>query len=204
MTDAAAVAGFLPSTNGLGFANRFPPGPTVRLGPLDPRWIGVGDASAGLCGGMSWYVRERFAGGLPVPADLEAPANGSALFKTLVRRQVQSLRWGITPVRFWWMGAMASRAAGRSRDTEVPKIQAEIDAGRLALVGLVRHTGLNPFRLTDSHQVLAFAYEALGDTVILRLYDPNWPKRDDVTVTIDGTGLRQSTGEELMGVLALG
>ena len=204
MTEAGAVAGFLPSVNGLAFANRFPPGPTVRLGPLDPRWIGVGDASAGLCGGMSWYVRERFAGGLPVPADAEAPANGSALFKALVRRQVQSLRWGITPLRFWWMGALASRAAARSRGVEVPKIRAEIDAGRLALVGLVRHTGINPFRLTDSHQVLAFAYGALGDTVTLRLYDPNWPKRDDVTITIDATGLRQSTGEELKGVLALG
>ena len=108
--ESNAVPGFLPSTHGLRFANRFPPGPTLRLGPIDPRWIGIGDASAGLCGGMSWFVRERFEAGLPVPVDAEAPANGSPLFRALVRRQVLSLDWMRTPLRFWWMGAIGSGA----------------------------------------------------------------------------------------------
>ena len=34
---ANAVPGFLPSTGGFSFANRWPPGPTVLLGPFDPR-----------------------------------------------------------------------------------------------------------------------------------------------------------------------
>ena len=204
MVETNAVPGFLPSTRGLRFANRFPPGPTLRLGPIDPRWIGIGDAAAGLCGGMVWYVRERFEAGLPVPADTEPPANGSPLFQALVRRQVQSLDWLRGPLRFWWMGAMSpERAARRSREVEWPRIRADIDAGRLSMVGLVRHTGLNPLRLTQSHQVLAYGYEVAGDAVTLRIYDPNWPARDDVTVTIDATGLRQTTGENLSGVLAL-
>ncbi len=183
---AYAVPGFLPSTNGLRFANRFPPGPTVRLGPLDPRWIGIGDASAGLCGGMSWYVRERFEAGLPIPADTEAPANGSPLFRALVRRQVNSLDWLRTPLRFWFDGALGEeRAARRSRDVEWPHVRADIDAGRPSMVGLVRHTGLNPFSMTMSHQVLAFAYELTDDAVTLRVYDPNWPSRDDVTITLE-------------------
>ena len=60
MTESNAVAGFLPSTNGLHFANRWEPGPTIRFGLLDPRLVGIGDARSGLCGGMSWFVRERF------------------------------------------------------------------------------------------------------------------------------------------------
>src|SRR4051794_3831824 len=88
-----AVAGFVPSVHGLHFANRFPAGPTVKLGVLDPRWVGVGDATAGLCGGMSWLVRERFEAGQPIPGDTTAPANGSPLFQSIVRRQVQSLDW---------------------------------------------------------------------------------------------------------------
>ncbi len=88
MVESNAVPGFLPSTHGLHFANRFPPGPTVRFGPIDPRWFGVGDASAGLCGGMAWYVRERFDAGLPVSTATDAPPSGSVLFTTLVRRQV--------------------------------------------------------------------------------------------------------------------
>ena len=166
MVESNAVPGFLPSTNGLHFANRFPPGPTIRLGPLDPRWIGIGDASAGLCGGMAWYVRERFEAGLPIPSDTVAPANGSPLFQSLVRRQVQSLDWLRVPLRFWWMGARGpEHAARRSRETEWPRIGADIDAGRLSMVGLVRHTGLNPLRLRQSHQVAGLRLRGRGRAI---------------------------------------
>jgi len=204
MVESNAVPGFLPSAHGLRFANRFPPGPTLRLGPIDPRWIGIGDAAAGLCGGMTWYVRERFEAGLPVPADVEAPANGSALFRTLVRRQVLSLDWMRAPLRFWWVGAIGpERALRRTRDSEWPRIRADIDAGRLSMVGLVRHTGLNPFNLVQSHQVIAFAYEVAGDVVTLRIYDPNWPGRDDVTVLLTASGVGSSTGEALVSAMRL-
>ena len=200
MIGMSAVAGFLPSTHGLHFANRFPPGPTLRLGPLDPRWIGIGDASAGLCGGMAWYVRERFEGGLPIPPDTDAPANGSPLFQALVRRQVQSLEWMRTPLAFWWIGAQGlNGTANRTREREWPRIRATIDGGRLAMVGLIRHQGLNPFKLTESHQVLAYAAEATGETVRIRIYDPNWPGRDDISIAAGASGIRQSTGETLYG-----
>jgi hypothetical protein len=184
MVDSNAVPGFLPSTHGLHFANRFPPGPTVRLGPLDPRIVGIGDASAGLCGGMSWLVRERFEAGRPIEPDTDPPPNGSPLLRALVRRQVLSLDWLRTPLKFWWMGALdVRRAQQRKLDLEWPAIRADIDAGRLSMVGLVRHHGLSPWRLIQSHQVLAYAYELDGDAVTIRIYDPNLPDRDDVVVT---------------------
>lgn len=204
MGDSNVVGGFLPSSDGFHFANRFPPGPTVRLGPLDPRWIGVGDASAGLCGGMVWFVRERFEGGQPIPPDTEPPANGSTLFTALVRRQVRSLEWGRTPFGFWRMGAFgADRIGRRTREREWPRIRARIDAGRLAMLGLARSHGLNPFNLTKNHQVLGYGYEVTPDAIRLWLYDPNWPDRDDVTVTIEPDRISQSTGEPLFGVLSL-
>jgi hypothetical protein len=49
----------------------------------------------GLCGGMAWSTRS----GSPRAgrsARHEAPANGSPLFRSLVRSQVQSLRWFLT------------------------------------------------------------------------------------------------------------
>src|SRR5262245_60344193 len=95
-----AVPGFLPSVHGLHFANRFPSGPTLRLGPLDPRLVGIGDASAGLCGGMSVFVRDAYERARPIPPDTTAPANGSPLFKTIVRDQVISLDWFRGPLRF--------------------------------------------------------------------------------------------------------
>ena len=204
MVDSNAVPGFLPSTHGLHFANRFPPGPTVRFGPLDPRWIGIGDASAGLCGGMAWFVRERFAAGLPIPTDTEAPANGSPLFRALVNRQVRSLDWLRTPLRYWWMGALGpERAARRSLEVEWPHIRADIDAGRLVRVGLVRHEGLSPMAMRQSHQVLTYAYAVDGDAVTLRIYDPNWAGRDDVSVTLDAAGVHQSTGEPMTSLFRI-
>lgn len=206
MTDSNAVPGFRPSTHGLHFANSYPPGPTVKLGPIDPRWVGIGDASAGLCGGMSWLVRERFEAGKPIADDREAPANGSPLFKTIVRRQVFSLDWMRGPLRFWIAAGRGAKAAEAStRSTALPKVQTAIDAGRLPMVGLVRHTGWSPFALTTDHQVLAYAYATDGATgaITIRLYDPNWPDRDDVTITVDAFGLRQNSGEPLVGFFVL-
>ena len=155
---------------------------------------------------MAWFVRERFEAGLPIPADTSPPPNGSPLFDALVRRQVRSLEWARTPVGFWWIGAFGGpdRTLRRSRATEWPRIRRTIDGGRLAMVGLVRHQGLNPFNLSKSHQVVAYGYTVEGGVVSLHVYDPNWALRDDVTVTLEPAAIRQSTGETLFGVLSLG
>ena len=87
---AHAVPGFLPSTNGFGFRNDWPSGPTLKIGPFDPRVIGVGDAKTGLCGGMVMTVRDLFEAGLTA-AGRPQPENGSPPFDAIVRRQVQSL-----------------------------------------------------------------------------------------------------------------
>jgi hypothetical protein len=204
MGESNAIPRFLPSALGLHFANRYPPGPTLTIGPLDPRWIGIGDAASGLCGGMSWYVRDRYQAGRPVPPDTDPPANGSPLFTSIVRFQVQSLDLLRTPLHFWRVAALGpDGAARRSLEVEWPRIRADIDAGRLAMVGLVRETGWNPSNLTKNHQVAGWAYEIDGAVITLRLYEPNWPDRDDVTVTIDGGHLQQSTGETLFGIIRL-
>ena len=212
-----AVLDFRPSRHGLHFANRYPPGPTVRLGPLDPRVVGVADASAGLCGGMCFLVRDLFERAVDPPPDREPPANGSPRFRAIVRRQVQSLDWLRLPVRFWslaglhppratWWSRLLRRAPIGEvvRDLEWPRIRDEIDRGRLAQVGLVRTNGRSPRSLTRNHQVLAYGYRAEPDLVTIRIYDPNWPDRDDVELRmhVDRAGavrFEQSTGEPLHG-----
>jgi hypothetical protein len=228
---SASIPGFLPSLHGFRFANRWPAGPTVTFGPFDPRILGIGDASAGLCGGMVATVRDLFVAGIAIPADAEPPANGSPRFRAIVRRQVESLDWLRVPLRFFDLQAFRpdpptgwSVALRRPpprviavRD-EWPRIRADIDAGRLPVVGLVRVAGWSPRALAINHQVLAWGYEQDAGSVRIRVYDPNHPGDDDVelraavepvpgTPSEAGPGplgpdlvhLAQSSGEPLLG-----
>jgi hypothetical protein len=208
-----SIPGFAPSMNGFHFANAWPSGPTVRFGPFDPRVVGIGDASSGLCGGMVHTVADLFAAGVPVPPDREPPANGSPQFASIVRRQVESLAFLTVPVRFWLrMAAGGSFGADRARSTlerEWPKAKAGLDADRLVPIGLIRVAATDPRKLTSNHQVIAYGYAEDGRGVTLRIYDPNHPDRDDVTITIEldnalrPAGLSQSTGESLLGWFVL-
>ena len=211
--DTKTIPGFLPSTNGFHFANAWPHGPTVRFGPLDPRIVGVGDAADGLCGGMVYTAADLFVAGVAVPTDREPFANGSPRFNAIVRRQVESLDWLRVPVRYWLRSALGGSFGGdRARATlenEWPRAKAELDAGRVIQIGLIRVASWNPWQLTMNHQVMAWGYAEDGRGVTLDLYDPNWPDRDDVTITLDldpalrPTGLGQSTGEPLLGWFVL-
>ena len=187
------------------------------LGPIDIRWFGgIGDSSAGLCGGMSATVRDLFEAGITPPPETDVPANGSARFRALVRRQVETLDWLRVPLRFydlsalrptprtWWSRALRRRPVGEvALEREWPRIRSQIDAGRLAMVGLIRSASANPFRLIANHQVLAYGYRVEASAIALRIYDPNWPDRDDVearlTFSSAGIGAASSTGEPLLG-----
>jgi len=211
--DERLIAGFLPSTHGFHFANAWPHGPTVRFGPLDPRWIGIGDAADGLCGGMVYTAADLFLAGVPVPADRAPFANGSSRFRAIVRRQIQSLAWLTVPVRYWLRSALGGSFGGdRARATferEWPKAKAILDDSQPVLIGLIPVASADPRTLVLNHQVMAWGYAEDGRGVTLRLYDPNWPDRDDVTIAIHldpalrPTGLSQSTGEPLLGWFVL-
>ncbi len=217
------MPGFLPSVHGLPFANRFPPGPTITLGPLDLRALGIGDASTGLCGGMALTALDLWAAGLTAPKDRpEPPANGSRRFRAIVRRQVQSLDWLRVPLRYYDLQAFRpdppvpwSRALRREpahvaaiRD-EWPRIRSGLDSAHPVVVGLIRQSGPWPADLARNHQVLAFGYEVTPGSVVIRIYDPNHPGHDDVTLRADLArgatremprwSLAQSTGEPLLG-----
>ena len=90
------------------------------------------------------------------------------------------------------------------RDREWPRVRGAIDAGRLATLGLIRAASANPFALTANHQVLAYGYRVEPGSVAVRVYDPNWPDRDDVEermILDPGAPPRfeSSTGEPLLG-----
>ena len=204
-----AVEGFLPSRNGFRFANRWPSGP-AREWHLGLVHLGIGDVGRGLCGGMAFVAADRFVRGVEPPAEEAPPAFGEPLFREVVDRQFDSfgMLFGV-PARF----ALAAFEGDRRRLRHTvrnawPQIRSAIDDGRLAMVGLVRRGGLALIAPDFGHQVVAYRYGSSPERVRIGIYDPNHPGDDSVELVIsrgaDGLiSLGQSTGEPLLGLLAL-
>lgn len=206
---SGAIAGFQPSVHGFHFPNTWPSAPAFLLGVGLVR-LGLGDAARGFCGGMSHAVRDRFERGELPPPDATVPAAGTPLFAEMARRQLDSFDWLVlVPLRFWWASIQGARARDQTTVGDAwPAIRAEIQAGKLAMIGLVRTTGLDPLRTGLGHQVVGYRYEETADRVTIGIYDPNHPGADEVTLQMtraaDGAlALSQSTGEPLAGLLHL-
>lgn len=203
-----AIPAFLPSRHGFHFANRWPSTPAFWWGAGLVR-LGLGDAGRGLCGGMGFAVRDRFERGAVPPTDTAPPAAGTPLFDEIAHRQLDSFdRLVVVPFRFWRMSAQAPSSRLRASGAAWPAIRGEIDDGRLAMIGLVRAAGWNPLATGLGHQVVGYRYTESIDRIVVGVYDPNHPDRDDVALTIerdsDGTvRLGQTTGEALLGILSL-
>ncbi len=178
---------------------------------------------------MCFAVADRYLSNEPAPADPVAPGPGTPLFREIVRRQLVSFdRWGLVPARFWLtlLRLAVGRWTGGGQVAEWRRICSDLDAGRPAMVGLIRSGRINPFGLTTNHQVLAYAYEASALSGTLHIYDPNHPGDDKVEIMIRRGGaeaadpadpaaepgdpgknpaftLKQSTGEPLLALLRL-
>lgn len=174
-----------PSEHGFRFVNRFTASPL----PMLERTLGIRLDAFGLCGGMSFAAADLFLASRPRPdADTPPPA-GSPLYEYIYRRQIDSLGGlAIQGARFaLWMDLPTGGIAGvrkRSFD-ELTAIRASLDAGVPVVLGLVYVSARDRRPAWNNHQVLAYAYEAGGDRISFRIYDPNYPGRDDVTIRAD-------------------
>ena len=191
MTPPAALTPFRPSVNGFGFANRWPHVPPLRFraaGPV-PVELAIGDAANGLCGGMAFAALDLWFAGIPAPPETEPPIEGSPAFRYLVGRQLDSFELGISPARFYLLGAPWRSAASRSAEVlrrELPRIRRDLAGGRPAALGLVHAISANPATLIQDHQVVAHGIEAgpQPGSLSVRIYDPNLPGDDTVRLTI--------------------
>jgi len=210
------VPGFNPSTSAFHFANRFPQVPDITINILGNE-IGIGDASRGLCGGMTFAARDYFETGISIPSDKTPPSSGP-LFDYLVHRLIESFNLAlpfppppppfITPAPPFGPGpltylhlmnpalpdheTMVSKLllAYRGRawvmiNEQWPKIKEDIDNGLPSPLALILLKSTDPSLLGNNHQVLAYGYELDDSNLIIWLYDPNMPKDDYVTLSLD-------------------
>ncbi|WP_234371104.1 hypothetical protein [Streptomyces sp. XY431] len=167
---------------------------------VDDGWLPITHANAGLCGGMVFATMDYFAEGKLPPATTTAPTSeADPLFRYVRDRLLDSFDIGGSGHR--WLGyssphypngdegflQVAGLARGRAWVTyrdEWPKIQADIDNGRLSPIGLIQTDSLD---IGKNHQVVAYAYQQSGQTVQLWVCDSNFPGRDDMVLRFDIT-----------------
>jgi len=189
------VPNFMPSINGLWFTNSWPPQPDIVVDVPPFGQVAIGDARNGLCGGMVFTVRDVFEAGQP-PLTNPQPSQGQPLFDYIVRRLFDSfnlpggvlkyMEWMNTPDHDTGIGPFVRRGlAWRTIIDEGPRVQADIDSGHPSPLGLVTVASVNPGDLGQNHQVLAYGYDLVGNTMTLRVYDPNSGADDNVRVSFD-------------------
>ncbi len=191
-------SGFLPSQHAFAFTNSWPSEPAVVLKTPFGN-INIGNAGGGLCGGMVFAALDYWhKDGLP---PTERPAQGTPLYKHLVRRLVDSWHVPAGVAQYYqWMGlpdadsgfdVMGRRVitqrglAWRTIKVQWNQIKVDLDHGIPVALGIVTVASAKPSDLGHNHQVLSYGYDVAGPEVTVRVYDPNCGQRDDVAITFD-------------------
>lgn len=221
----SSASEFRPSLHGFKFVNSF------TGSPLPRSLRGVGESlnvktpgTFGLCGGMSAAAADFFLAGVPVPS-LSKPPRDGALHDYIFDRQADSLGPGYalaTKFAAWMMLDDESPDGTRRRTLdEFGGIRGRLSAGELCTIGLVfgrvastpggKSAG-GPDLLWENHQVLAYGVEPVAATDAetgarhaptwrIRIYDPNYPGRDDVVIRASLCRVRSRSIPLAMGLM---
>ena len=202
------LTGFVPKQHGFRFANAFPSVPDITI-PIPFGRVEFGDASDGLCGGMVFSALDYFLAKRPIPSAATPPTTGM-LFDTFVRRLLNSFNLPLGILNYIVLmhpdypdGETETRLSGnrfaphgRAWQTirvEWPIIKQILDAGQPCPIGLVRVKTTDLSKLGQNHQVLATGYDVSDDLLTLFIYDPNYPGRDNLTLTMSLAAPEQAT-----------
>ena len=189
---------FLPSQHDLTFRNAWPSERAVTLNTPLGR-IDLGNASAGLCGGMVFAALDYWhASVLPAASQ---PSPDQPLYAHIVRRLIDSWHLPAGVAEYYqWMNlpdgdtgfdvlgrhVVVDRGlAWRTIRVQWAQIRSDLDRGRPAVLGVVTVASSKPAELALNQQILAYAYDISGVETIVRVYDPNRGQRDDVWIRFD-------------------
>lgn len=191
------LTGFIPKQHGFHFMNAFPSVPDITI-PIPLGRIELGDASNGLCGGMVFCALDYFLAKRPIPA-LKVPPTTGLLFDTIVKRLLNSFNLPLGILGYIVLmnpdypdgetrsSGISFAPHGRAWQTirvEWPIIKATLDSGAPCPLGLVRVKSKDLSQLGHNHQVLATGYDVNDDLLSLFIYDPNYPNRDNLTLSL--------------------
>jgi hypothetical protein len=131
----------------------------------------------------------------------ERPAGGSPGFSYLVDRLLDSFNIPSGIVQYYeWMNLPAHDTLLGPHGTSwltinqtMPIVRHTIDAGHPCPLGLVLAHSADPTMLGRNHQVLAWGYEDRGSWTTVKIYDPNVPNDDGISIEFDHTNPAHTT-----------
>lgn len=200
------LTGFMPEQHGFHFANAFPSVPVISF-PTPLGKVEIGNASNGLCGGMVFSALDYFLAKLPIPPIVKPPAEGP-LFDGFVRRLLNSFNLPMGILNYIVLmnpdypdGDEARLNGnfsphGRAWQTirvQWPIIKKTLDSGHPCPLGLVRVKSSDLSQLGHNHQVLAIGYDVMDDHLTLFIYDPNYPNRNNLSLSMSLAAPEQAT-----------
>ncbi len=182
----ASFEGFQPSRHGFAFVNSFSGSPLpIDLGSKATNL----PSSFGLCGGMSFAAADYFLAHKAPPLDTRPPTQGTPLYTYLYKRQATSIGpMGAMGLKFIQWMRLPTTGAGSTHELtlqELPGIVAALSRHEPVVLGLVLVTAAETPEPWHNHQVLAYGLdESVAGRTDIRIYDPNFPKRDDVVIRV--------------------
>ena len=149
----------------------------------------------GLCGGMCATSMDFLLANRPIPQRHRRPGRVTPLHQYIHRRQVDSLTGGTQVARFVRWMSLPDTAVHLRTAEELKTLRANLDKGVPTPIGMVYVSTKDTMQIWQNHQVLACTYEELENGRLrILIYDPNYPRRNDVFVEswLDGSGGYQS------------
>ncbi|MBK8901735.1 MAG: hypothetical protein IPM53_11165 [Anaerolineaceae bacterium] len=173
---------FIPATHGFQYTNRYP-GYWIPFSVQSVPDIPSVSNTYGLCGGMCATAMDFLLAGRPIPQRRRRPGRITPLHRYIHTRQVDSLTAGTQVVRFVRWMSLPDTAVHLRTAEELKILRQNLDNGVPTPIGMVYVSTKDTMQIWQNHQILACAYEELGDGRIrILVYDPNYPRRNDVFV----------------------
>jgi hypothetical protein len=189
---------FRPSAHGWHFSNNnWQPVPNAEISIFPGISIPIGNASNGMCGGMTYSAIDYYLDGRPIPARTDVPRDLSDPDFTYIAQRLwdsfhlNEVVFGSSALKTYG-DYMAYGPADRARVTikeALPVIRADIALGIPSALGLIgaHAEGLGPMiaNLGKNHQVCAYSYKRDGNIVRLGIYDCNLPDNNSIEISIN-------------------
>jgi hypothetical protein len=149
---------------------------------------------------MTFAVRDLWEAHKPPPTGTNPPG-GSPGFNFVVQRLVDSFNIPTGVAQYYeWMNLSdhdtllgPHGTSWRTINDSMPICRATIDGGQPCPLGLVCVASGNPLDLGKNHQVLAWAYEDVGNQTTVFVYDPNNAGNDAITISFDHSNPAHTT-----------